>query len=149
MFLLRTLPLLFLVLVAYNILAFAGATILPGFESMHKFLLTEVGGIALVADRWSILWQDVFIAAGLVALFFEIVRSTGFGKSAIINHMMSMGVFVIALMEFLLAPGFTNSTFFLLTLMALIDVVGGFTVSIITARRDIGVAGGAGVLDQM
>jgi hypothetical protein len=149
MFLLRMLPLLLFVVVAYNVLAFGGVSVVPGFESMERFLLSEAGRISLVAGPWSILWQDVFLAAALIALFFEIVRSTGFGKSAIFNHMFSMGVFVVSLMEFLLAKGFTTSTFFLITLMTLIDVVGGFTVSIITARRDIGIAGGAGVLDQM
>lgn len=33
---------------------------------------------------------------------------------------------------------FTNSTFFLLTAMVFIDVIAGFVVTIVAARRDFG-----------
>ena len=53
-----------------------------------------------------------------------------------------MLVFVVALIEFIVLPGFATSAFFLITMMALVDVMAGFTVSIVTARRDIGADGG-------
>ena len=40
-------------------------------------------------------------------------------------------------MEFLLAPAFATSTFFLLGVMVLLDVLAGFIVTIVSARRDI------------
>ena len=59
-----------------------------------------------------------------------------------INHGLSMVVFVAALIEFLALPRFATSTFFFITAMALFDVVAGFTISIVAAKRDLGVAGG-------
>ena len=44
-----------------------------------------------------------------------------------------------AVAEFAVLKGFGTSTFFLITLMCLFDVVAGYTVSIVTARRDLAV----------
>jgi hypothetical protein len=38
--------------------------------------------------------------------------------------------------------GFSNSVFFLLTLMTILDVVAGFTITIVAAKRDFGASGG-------
>ena len=37
---------------------------------------------------------------------------------------------------FLVAPGFSNSTFFIIVAMAILDVIAGFIISIVSARRD-------------
>ena len=57
------------------------------------------------------------------------------------KYLQSVLVMVMALLGFLLVPSLGTSDFFLLFLMTLIDVVAGFTVSLIGARRDIGYAG--------
>jgi hypothetical protein len=144
MLLLRSIPLLGLIIVAYNIVVFTG-----GQDRMDEVLQATAAVIPLVKGDWTLRVSDATVSVALIALFIEIVRSSGFGRTAITNHALSMGVFVVALIEFLVMAGFATSTFFLITLMALIDVVGGFTISIITARRDIGIAGGSGVVDQL
>ena len=58
------------------------------------------------------------------------------GMSSVIDHALSMAVFVIFLVEFLVVKGCGTSTFFILGLMSLVDVIAGFTVSIAGARRD-------------
>mgnify|MGYP002652791539 CR=1 FL=1 len=50
----------------------------------------------------------------------------------------------IALALFLLVGRFATSTFFILTVMTLIDVMAGFVVTIVASRRDLAV-GDAGV----
>jgi hypothetical protein len=52
-----------------------------------------------------------------------------------------MGTFLAFLIIFLTVKDAGSSTFLILTLMSLLDVVGGFTVTISTARRDWGGAG--------
>ena len=56
-----------------------------------------------------------------------------------------MAVFVISLIAFMLFRSFATSEFFLLLTMMLLDVVAGFMVTIVAARRDFGV--GAGLVD--
>ena len=65
------------------------------------------------------------------------MKSAGTRRIAILNHSLSMGLFVICLIEFLIFPAFATSTFFLVGLMVLLDVLAGFVVTIIAARRDV------------
>ncbi len=129
-------PLMVLPLAAYNLFA----ALLPGgFHSrvayetlMHPLtqLTTASGGV------WPICSSDILVAISLVVLFVELVKSTATHRIALINHALSMLLFVICLLELLLTPAFATSTFFLLTLMVLLDVLAGFIVTVAAMRRD-------------
>ena len=82
---------------------------------------------------------DVFVILGLVGLFFEVIKSARLGAGTIVDHMLSTATFIIALILFLLVQAFGTPAFLMLTVMALVDVVAGFTVSIFSARRDFSV----------
>jgi len=88
-------------------------------------------------DVWTLTGADVFVTASFCLLFVEIVRATRTGRGEILNHAFSTLTFVAALVEFLLLKGFATSAFFLLTAMCLFDVVAGYTISIVSARRDL------------
>jgi hypothetical protein len=47
--------------------------------------------------------------------------------------------FIAALVEFITLKGFGTSAFFLITAMCLFDVVAGYTIAIIAAKRDLSV----------
>jgi hypothetical protein len=81
---------------------------------------------------------DLSVVVGLVFLYFEILKSTRTGTGSILDHVASLTLFVVALLEFLLAKAAGNTPFLLITLMMFIDVIAGFTVSISVARRDVG-----------
>ena len=116
---------------------------LPDARGMQAFLDKKIFSIPMVSkDEWTVRWHDIFLIVGLIFLFQETIRSTGTGNTTVVNHILSMGVFVICIIEFLILRGFATSTFFLLMLMALIDVIGGFVISLKSARRDIGISGG-------
>ena len=87
---------------------------------------------------WSVTTGDLILFLALVFLFIELVQSSGSGTSTLTNHGLSIGVLLICLLLFLLVPVFSSSVFFLITLMALIDVAGGFTITAMAARRDLG-----------
>jgi hypothetical protein len=127
---LRVFPLLILVLAAYNAVVF------------FTKLTTEsaVFAIALPSkDALAVSLGGLFVALGLLLLYVEIVKATRTSTVAVVDHVLSMAVFVVALLEFLLLKGFGTLTFFLITLMTFIDVIAGFTVTIQGARRDFGV----------
>jgi len=87
--------------------------------------------------QWTVTLSDLFLAGSLVVLFVELLKSTTSRQAAIINHSLSMVLFIVCLVEFLLLPAFATSTFFLLTLMVLLDVLAGFIVTIVASRREI------------
>ena len=86
--------------------------------------------------QWTIGSGDLILFLGLILLFFELLKSTSSQRVAIVNHALSMALFVVCLVEFLLLPGFAGSVFFLILTMVLLDVLAGFIVTIIASRRD-------------
>ena len=129
---LHAFPILALVILAFNGLAWSGSMI----QSESLFYDTVLpSGAEFYFEA-----GDLFIVAGLAALFIEILKAAKLSGGTIADHMMSTVVFIVALLEFLLVEFCGTSTFFFLTLMALIDVVAGFSVSIFSARRDYSVS---------
>jgi hypothetical protein len=86
--------------------------------------------------QWAISLSDVLVMLALVCLFFEIFKATRAGNRSIIDHMLSMILFVVILIEFILWAPFGTSTYAIFLVTSVVDVVGGFTISIRSARRD-------------
>lgn len=130
-------PLLVLPVLAYNIIALThiGGFGVAGAAGQLSTVLFRVP----MASRgiWEISVGDLVLAAALVVLFIELLKSTSSQRIAILNHSLSMVLFVVCLVEFLLLPAFATSVFFLVSLMVLLDVLAGFIVTVISARRDV------------
>ena len=88
---------------------------------------------------WTITAGDCLIALSLVFLFFEVLKATRAYMRTIIDHMLSTLVFIGALVEFLLVKEAATSVFATLLLISLVDVIGGWTVSLSAGRREISV----------
>jgi hypothetical protein len=131
-------PLLIIPFLIYNALAFT----LFGGRPEGWSGLPGVLSIPMVSGAtWSLTWGDLILVVGLVCLFFEVLKSTNTGRTSVIEHMLSTALFVVFLIEFLLIGAAASSAFFLLMIMAVVDVVAGFTISITGAGRDVTMAG--------
>ena len=125
-------PLLIVPLVLYNLAVFS---FMGGSGAGWT---AAVGAVPMVSGvSWSITWGDLLVILGLVALCIEVIKSTNTGRSSVLEHIVSTVVFIVFLVEFLLAPAAATSVFFILMIMSFIDVVAGFTVSITSAGRDV------------
>ena len=91
----------------------------------------------LSGGLWTMTLGDLLIAVSLVILFIEILKATRTSNASVVDHLLSAFVFVAFLVEFLLVPGAAHSVFFILTVIALVDLLAGFSVSIRSARRDV------------
>ncbi|MCB1636840.1 MAG: hypothetical protein KDI51_19790, partial [Xanthomonadales bacterium] len=79
------------------------------------------------------------LVVGVAMLYGEVLKSTFAGASSVLDHGLSLLLFVVLLLELLLAPFGADPGFLLLTLLCLFDVISGFTVAIAVARRDVGI----------
>ena len=130
--------------VIYNVLALGGATF-STIEDMRTQLDTDVFAVPMASGvTWHITPGHALVAGALLMLFFELLKSTGIGRAAVMNHAFSLVLFVACLIQFLLFPAFATSVFFLIMVMTLLDVMAGFMVTIAAARRDFAVADGFG-----
>ena len=131
--LIRSLPMLVLALIAYNLALTMGHDFrLPPSQPLWQ--ATLISGAA-----WSAGWNEVMIVGGLALLFIEILKSTRTTQSSTLEHLLSMLVFIIFIVEFLVVAGAGTNVFFLLGLMSLIDVMGGYAISIAVARKDLNI----------
>jgi hypothetical protein len=124
----RQVPMIGVLAVIYLILA----AVFESALNRNIFNLTLPSGAA-----WAFGVRDLFLVLGLFLLYLEILKSTRTGRGQIVEHIVSMLVFVGCLLLFLLVRQTGSTTFLLITAMAAIDVIAGFTVSIVAARRDM------------
>ena len=126
-------PLLALPMVYYNFMVFAVIGTDPAavnaWLASPAFQLTMFSGAV-----WSMTQADVILAASMGLLFIEVLKSVGSPMLSLVNHGIAVMTLLIYVVEFISFPAFTNSTFFLLALMQLIDVIAGYTITIVSTR---------------
>ena len=131
-FMLAIIPLTIVPLVLFNLVAF----------TLGEPWANELVPIPLISGaQWTVTPGDLMILLGLLMLFLETLRSAQVANSAgIANHIISTVVLIVYIVEFIVVRQAGNSLFFILTALALFDVVAGFTIAIKTAQRDISLA---------
>lgn len=133
----RIFPLLIVPIVIYALIA--GGNGVAGHDVMEHFLARPLVGFQMISkDHWDFSTGDLLILIGLAMLFIEVIKATRTTRRELLNHGLSAVVFVIALILFITTKGFSTSVFFFITVMAAIDVVGGYTISIVAAEHDLG-----------
>jgi ABC-type proline/glycine betaine transport system permease subunit len=134
---LRSIPLLVIAFILYNAIVFAFGT-----EALASLAFPEIH--MLSGGVWRFTWGDFIILITLFLLFAELIKATYTNTSSLVDHGLSMIVFILCIVEFLLAPQAATSTFFLVMVATAIDVVAGFTIGIRVARRDLSIGGAGG-----
>jgi len=145
-------PLLVIPVILYNLIALAGGSvettgaagelIRAGQAPIAGLLGERFLGLPMISGvEWVLTKGDAIVLLAVTFLFLEILKSTSTGTATIINHGISLLLFIICLVQFLLMPNFATSTFFILMSMTLLDVLAGVIVTIVSARRDFGVDG--------
>ncbi len=125
-------PTLVFLFIAYNLVIFLGHA---------EWLNTIVFNINMMSGaHLEIAGHHVFIFAGLALLYIEIFKATRSHQVSLMEQSFSLLLFMLFLVEFLMVEAAGSSTFLVLTLLQLLDVMAGFTVSVSAARRDISIA---------
>lgn len=121
-------PLLIIPFAIYNMVAF----LTPGVAWSDRVTSVHM----LSGQDWTMTAGDLLIIVALVVLFVEIIKATRAGMKSVIDHGLSTLIFVAALVEFLVVRQAATSVFAILLAISLVDVIGGYSVSIRTAQRD-------------
>jgi hypothetical protein len=130
-------PLILIPVLIYNLVALGGSAF-GGAEAVREQMEFQAFVVPMASGvQWVVQWGDILVLVSLVLLFVELLKSTSTGTSAIFNHALSMLVFIICLVEFLLHKAFATSVFFMIMIMSLLDVLAGVVVTIVSARRDV------------
>lgn len=132
----RAIPFTIVTLIAFNLVILFSD---PGVWGNNIAVMT------LFSDEvWEFTNGDLMVTVGLLILLIEVLRATTIHNRAITNHIISVVVLLVYVIEFVIVGEAANSTFFILTMIALIDVLAGVVVTIRLATRDFAVDRGAG-----
>ena len=113
-------PLLLIPLAIYNIIVF----LMPGVTLAEPVLtLTLMSGAG-----WPVTLSDILLALGILLLLLEVIKGARPGAKYLTDHLLSLIVFGAAAAEFLLWPKFGTSTYFLLSMLALVDFLSGIAL---------------------
>ncbi len=130
-------PWLLISVILYNIIAFTAGGEPAGPDSATVFD-TKLLTLTMISNaEWTFTLGDLLIIITLAILFVELVKSTRTSSYSIVDHGLSMVVFIICIIEFLAVKQAATSVFFIITMITLIDVVAGFTITIKAAKRDV------------
>ncbi|MGQ0455533.1 MAG: hypothetical protein ACT4OU_00580 [Hyphomicrobium sp.] len=150
---LRAIPLLVIAFILYNLVVLVfggGGDPVPAgdgtsvISSATAALNTPIFTITLLSGGvWSFSWGDLILLVTLFLLFVELVKSTFTTTSTLVDHALSMVLFIVMGLEFLMVPQAATSVFFLILTAAVIDVVAGYTIGIRVARRDLNIGSDA------
>lgn len=127
-------PLLLISFAIYNIFAF----LMPGVSWSEPLSRVQM----ISGAEWTMSAGDMLVGFSVLLLFGELLKATRIGMRTVIDHGLSLVIFLGMLIEFLLVRQAATATFFLLLVISFIDVVGGFAVSLRSAQRDFTVTGG-------
>ena len=122
-------PLLIIPFAIYNMIAF----LTPGMSWTGT-----VATIQLISGQaWTVTPEELILAFSILLLGVEVIKAARMGLRGIMDHILSMVLFVVMLVEFLLVARAGTSTFFLLMTISFVDVLAGFIITARTAPRDI------------
>ena len=122
-------PLLVIPFAIYNMIAF----LMPSLS-----WTASVATIHLISGKdWTVTPEDVILAFAILLLCVEVIKATRMGIRGLMDHVLSMVLFIVMLVEFLLIERAGTSTFFILMVISLVDVLAGFIITARTAQRDI------------
>lgn len=128
------LPLLLVPFAIYNVLAFMQS----GFSWTAP--LTHVRMVS--GEDWTMSSGDLLLVLAIFLLLGEMMKATRIGVRTVVDHALSLVLFLAMLVEFLLVKQTATATFFLLMVVAFVDVIGGFAITLRSAQRDLTVEGG-------
>ncbi len=128
-----SIPLTVIPLVVFNVFVFWFAPGTGGDPWLAPLFTVEMPSAA----RFTLTAGDALLIAGIGFLFLEVLKATRTGSATLADHMLSMVVFVVHLVEFLVVAAAAHPVFAILTVIAFVDVVAGFSVTIAGARRDV------------
>jgi hypothetical protein len=134
---LRVIPLIVVAFIIYNVVVLLG-----GDTTAEVILAKKVFSLPMPSGAgWVFTIGDLIILVTMMLLFVELIKSTYTSSSQMVDHGLSMLVFIACLVEFLLVKKATSSVFFFIMVASLIDVVAGALIGIRTARRDLNIGG--------
>jgi hypothetical protein len=114
-------PLLLIPFVLYNMVAF----LTPGISWAQEITRIQM----LSQQQVSLTIGDALVVLSLLILFIEIFKTARLSRRGIVDHLLAALLFAVMLAELLMVKEGATATFFLLVVIAFVDVLAGFAIT--------------------
>jgi hypothetical protein len=130
-------PLLSIPVLIYNVIALGGGVFSRSSTDVFSGFSRSLLGVPMASGAvWAITAGDVVLMLALVLLFAELVKTANQGRDMALNRTLSLALFIVCLLEFILLPAFASTLFFVLTIMTLFDVIAGYMLNATSVYAD-------------
>ena len=128
-------PLVIYVIAAIFLYDHSNYIVEPGATALHPFWSEAVIGVQLVSGQnWALSYGDLLISIAVVFLLLSVLRSASTRSTTILGNMVMVLVLCVYIVLFL-AVGFAGtSTFFILTIVALVDTLATVSISMVASH---------------
>jgi hypothetical protein len=130
-------PLLVIPFAIYNMVEFLTPGASAGAMWTHQLFTIQM----MSGATWTLAVGELLLAGSLLLLFIELVKASRISGRSLIDHLLSTFLFIGMLVEFLLVRQAATATFFLLLVISFVDAIGGYTISMRAAQRNVMVDG--------
>src|SRR5262245_12507091 len=121
-------PLLLIPFVLYNMVAYL----------LDLSFTTTLFDIPLLSGaKVAVSTGDMLVILGVLLLYLEILKATRLASKGMMDHVLSVALFIAMAAQFAMAPPAATPTFLILMALSFVDVIGGFTIAAGKARRDV------------
>jgi hypothetical protein len=121
-------PLLLIPFVLYNMVAF----LLDLSFSTTLFTMSLLSGA-----RLEVTTGNMLVVLAVLLLYLEILKATRLSTKAVMDHVLSLLLFVAMVVEFVMVQRAATATFLTLIALSFVDVIGGFTITFGVGQREI------------
>jgi hypothetical protein len=121
-------PLLLIPFVLYNMVAF----LLDLSFSTTLFSMSLMSGA-----RMEVTAGNMLVIVAVLLLYLEILKATRLSTKAVMDHVLSVLLFVAMVVEFVMVQRAATATFMILMALSFVDVIGGFTITFGPGQREI------------
>jgi hypothetical protein len=127
---LRLFPLLSIPVILYNVVALGGGVFSRAAEEVVAGLSRTLTTVPMASGTvWVVSSGDVILLIALFMVFLELLKAAKYGRENALSHILSLGLFILCLIEFLLIPAFASTLFFTITMMTLMNVLAGYMMT--------------------
>lgn len=124
-------PLLIIPALLYGIIALASG------GAINETLASQALAIPLPTTQWVVTWGHLITLVAVIFLFLEILKSTTPSAAQMLDNGLSVALFIVCFVLWLLASPFGTSEFFIIVLMCLLDFLAGSVIMTRVSQRTV------------
>ena len=125
-------PLLLIPALIYAMIAF------PAGDKVTEAMASQAFAMPLASQAlWVVTWGHIIVMLSVITLFLEILKSTTPSSAQMIDNGLSVAVFIVTFILWLLVRPFGTAEFFIIVLMCLLDFLAGSVIMTRVSQRTV------------